>query len=127
MLKLDLHLHSQYSDDGKGSPTDIIKSLKKKGLQGMAITDHNSIEGSLNALKVTPKGFIVVPGVGFDEKGRRIGHGKGVYDNLLKNSNNALHVGLAFEFQIVEKIPTNKWDFPVDKIITEDRVIDCRH
>ena len=71
--------------------------------------------------------FIIVPGVGFDEKGRRIGHGKGVYDNLLKNSNNALHVGLAFEFQIVEKIPTNKWDFPVDKIITEDRVIDCRH
>jgi hypothetical protein len=63
MLKLDLHIHSQYSDDGKGSPTDIIKSLKKKGIHGMAITDHNAIEGSLKALKVAPKDFIVVPGV----------------------------------------------------------------
>jgi len=63
MLKLDLHLHSQYSDDAKGSPTEIIKSLKKKGLHGMAITDHNAIEGSLKALKIAPKDFTVVPGV----------------------------------------------------------------
>ena len=63
MLKLDLHLHSQYSEDGAGSPKEIIKILKKKGLQGMAITDHNNIEGSLNAVKVAPKDFIVIPGV----------------------------------------------------------------
>jgi predicted metal-dependent phosphoesterase TrpH len=61
MLKLDLHIHSQYSEDGIGSPKEIIKNLKKKGLQGMAITDHNSVEGSLKALKVAPKDFIVIP------------------------------------------------------------------
>jgi len=63
MLKLDLHLHSEYSGDGLGSPEEIIKILKKKGLNGMAITDHNNIEGSLKALKVAPKDFIVIPGV----------------------------------------------------------------
>jgi len=63
MLKLDLHVHSQYSSDGSGSPKEIIKILKKKGLHGMAITDHNNIEGSLNSIKVAPKDFIVIPGI----------------------------------------------------------------
>ena len=63
MLKLDLHIHSKYSEDALGSPREIIKILQKKGLHGMAITDHNNIEGSLNALKIKPKEFIVIPGV----------------------------------------------------------------
>jgi hypothetical protein len=63
MIKLDLHLHSQYSEDGNGSPAEIIKSLKKRALQGMSITDHNTLEGSLKAMKIAPKDFIVIPGV----------------------------------------------------------------
>jgi predicted metal-dependent phosphoesterase TrpH len=63
MLKLDLHIHSQYSEDGTGTPKEIINILRKKGLNGMAITDHNSIKGGLNALKIAPKDFIVIPGV----------------------------------------------------------------
>ena len=63
MIKLDLHIHSQYSEDAIGSPEDIIKSLKKKGRQGMAVTDHNTVEGGLKALKVAPKDFIVIPGL----------------------------------------------------------------
>jgi len=70
--------------------------------------------------------LIVVPGVGFDEKGRRIGHGKGYYDILMKKSTTAENIGLAFECQIVEQVPTYKYDLPVDKIITEKRVIDCK-
>ena len=69
--------------------------------------------------------LIIVPGVGFDKGGHRIGHGKGYYDNLLNKSNNALHIGLAFEIQIVKKIPIEQHDIPVDKIITEDRIINC--
>ena len=63
MLKLDLHVHSQYSEDGAGSPKDIIKSLQKRGLHGIAITDHNTVEGGLKALKIAPKNFIVIPGL----------------------------------------------------------------
>jgi len=63
MLKLDLHIHSKYSEDGIGHPEEIIKILKKKGLNGMAITDHNSVKGGLKALKIAPKDFIVISGV----------------------------------------------------------------
>lgn len=68
MIKLDLHLHSEFSEDGIGSPKELIKNLKKRGLQGMSITDHNSIEGSLRALKIAPKDFIVIPGVEISTK-----------------------------------------------------------
>lgn len=61
MLKLDLHLHSCYSDDAIGTPKDIINVLQKRGLHGMALTDHNTIEGSLKALAIAPKDFIVIP------------------------------------------------------------------
>lgn len=70
--------------------------------------------------------LIIVPGVGFDEKGNRLGHGKGYYDKLLQKSN-AIKIGLAFECQIVDRIPTDKNDIPVDMIITEKRIINCKN
>jgi len=63
MLKLDLHIHSKYSEDGLGSPKEIIKSVKKKGLNGIAITDHNTIKGGFEGLKLSTKDFVVIPGV----------------------------------------------------------------
>jgi len=63
MLKIDLHIHSQYSEDATGSPKEIMKLLQKKGLHGMAITEHNSIKGSLEALKLKSKDFVIIPGV----------------------------------------------------------------
>ena len=68
MLKLDLHIHSQYSEDATGSLKNIIKILKKRGLQGMAITDHNTIKGALKSLQIKPKEFIVIPGVEISTK-----------------------------------------------------------
>jgi 5-formyltetrahydrofolate cyclo-ligase len=54
-----------------------------------------------------------------------LGHGKGYFDNLL-NHTKASKIALAFEFQIVENIPTEKHDIPVDKIVTEKRIINCK-
>ncbi len=68
--------------------------------------------------------IVIVPGVAFDEKGKRLGHGKGYYDRLLKDFN-GLSIGLGFEFQIVENVPVGKYDLPVIIIITEKRIIDC--
>ena len=68
--------------------------------------------------------LIIVPGVAFDPKGNRLGHGKGYYDKLL-NKTKTTSVGLCFEFQLVEKIPTESNDKPVDIIITEKRIIKC--
>ncbi len=69
--------------------------------------------------------MIVIPGVAFDEQGYRIGHGKGYYDRLLINSKKAIHIGLAFEFQLIDKIPIEDHDRKIDKIITEKRTISC--
>ena len=69
--------------------------------------------------------LIIVPGVAFDTNGNRLGHGKGYYDRLLKNLN-VIKIGLAFEFQIFEKISVNKHDKAVDIIITEKRIIKCK-
>ncbi len=68
--------------------------------------------------------LIIVPGIAFDLKGDRIGHGKGYYDRLLKNTNAPI-IALAFEFQIIKSIPTDRNDVPVDIIITEKRIIKC--
>lgn len=67
--------------------------------------------------------IILVPGVAFDLEGNRIGHGAGYYDTLLGSSPSASHIGLAFDFQVVDKLPAEKHDVPVDKIITEKQII----
>lgn len=51
-LKFDLHVHSKYSYDSFLSPERILKIAKKKGLDGVAITDHNTIKGGIEALKI---------------------------------------------------------------------------
>jgi predicted metal-dependent phosphoesterase TrpH len=68
MLKLDLHIHSQYSEDSIGTISEIVKVIKKKGLNGMAITDHNTVEGGLLALKFASKDFVVIPGTEISTK-----------------------------------------------------------
>jgi len=68
--------------------------------------------------------LIVVPGVSFDLSGNRIGRGFGYYDNFLRKiSTSTKIIALAFEIQIIEKVPTDKNDIPVHKIITEKRII----
>jgi 5-formyltetrahydrofolate cyclo-ligase len=71
--------------------------------------------------------LFVVPGVAFDDQGNRLGQGAGYYDRLLTGISERIPiVGLAFELQIVERVPTNDHDIRVDWIITEKRLIKCR-
>ncbi|MDD5014444.1 MAG: 5-formyltetrahydrofolate cyclo-ligase [Atribacterota bacterium] len=68
--------------------------------------------------------LIIVPGIAFDLDGNRIGRGFGYYDNYLREiSISTKIIALAFEIQIIEKIPADKNDIPVHKIITEKRII----
>ncbi len=63
-MKLDLHIHSTFSRDGTATPEDIIAFAQKNGLDGIAITDHNAVGGSLRAFDLAAKaGLIVVRGV----------------------------------------------------------------
>lgn len=76
--------------------------------------------------KFNPKklDLIIIPGIAFDLNGHRIGYGYGYYDRFLKKINkNAKKIGLAYDFQIVEKIPEQTHDIPMSIVITEKRVI----
>jgi 5-formyltetrahydrofolate cyclo-ligase len=70
--------------------------------------------------------IIVIPGIAFDERGHRIGFGKGFYDIFLKQvSAESEIVALAFEFQLLnENIPEEQHDVRVKKIVTEKRIVE---
>lgn len=64
--------------------------------------------------------LVMVPGVAFDRRGARMGHGMGYYDKLLEHARaDAPLVALAFECQLFPEIPTQEHDVFMDKIITE--------
>ena len=69
--------------------------------------------------------LIMVPGVGFDPRGARMGHGKGYYDKLLEHARlDTPLIALASECQMFEEIPVAGHDVFMDKVITEDRIYD---
>ncbi|MFB6077320.1 MAG: 5-formyltetrahydrofolate cyclo-ligase [Candidatus Nanohaloarchaea archaeon] len=61
----------------------------------------------------------VVPGVAFDTEGNRIGRGSGHYDRYLPSVDGPA-IGLAYRFQVVDRIDPDPWDVPVDTVVTED-------
>lgn len=72
---------------------------------------------------------VIVPLVGFDRKGGRIGYGKGWYDRffeaLSEKGIRPLRIGLAFGFQAVNSIPSDPWDELLDLVVTEGEIINC--
>lgn len=66
---------------------------------------------------------IVLPGVAFDEKGYRLGYGKGFYDRFLAKRKGCLKVGLAYDFQVLKELPVQQHDLPVDIVLTPTRII----
>ncbi len=69
--------------------------------------------------------LIIVPGVGFDENGNRIGMGKGYYDRYLSKLPQVPRIALAFEEQMLESIPKDQYDESVNIIITDKQVYNC--
>ncbi|GAB6138281.1 5-formyltetrahydrofolate cyclo-ligase [Halanaerobaculum tunisiense] len=67
--------------------------------------------------------LLVVPGSGFDKQGNRLGYGGGYYDRLFAAVGNPPKLAIAFAIQIVAEIKTEAHDISVDKVITEQGVI----
>lgn len=66
--------------------------------------------------------LIIVPGVAFDRQLNRLGRGKGYYDRLL-SSIQAPKVGICFNFQLIEEVPTEPFDKQMDILITEKEIL----
>lgn len=62
--------------------------------------------------------LIVVPGVAFDRKGNRIGRGKGFYDRFLCQHLDVKRIGICFDFQLVDEVPTEANDIRMDEVIS---------
>ena len=60
-LKIDLHVHTCYSYDGLITPRQLITYSKKRGLDGVAVTDHDTIHGALKL--ANRREIVVIPGV----------------------------------------------------------------
>ncbi len=79
----------------------------------------------LEAVEPNDIDLIVMPGSAFDKNKSRIGYGAGYYDKYLKSigKKKATKIALAYDFQIVDNIPSDKHDVPVDYVITNDKDI----
>lgn len=62
--------------------------------------------------------FIIVPGVAFDLKNNRMGRGKAYYDKTLAKID-AFKLGVCFNFQLLDSVPIDIYDIPMDLIISE--------
>ena len=61
--------------------------------------------------------LVIVPGVGFDREGGRIGRGEGYFDRFLVGAKRAYKIGLAFKCQMVERVPCEANDVILDEVI----------
>ena len=65
MLRFDLHVHTDYSPDGHSTVEEILMAAQRKGLDGVAITDHDTTAGAIRALEIADQvapGLLVIPG-----------------------------------------------------------------
>ena len=66
--------------------------------------------------------LVIVPCVAVDAQCGRLGHGKGIYDRLLKDTKTPA-IGVVFDYQVFESVPMEPHDRRLDKVVTERRVI----
>jgi 5-formyltetrahydrofolate cyclo-ligase len=71
---------------------------------------------------------VIVPGLAFDREGNRLGRGMGYYDRFLasKSMIDALKIGVCFSIQLLDSVPFESHDIPVDFICTENETIRCK-
>jgi 5-formyltetrahydrofolate cyclo-ligase len=97
-----------------------------------ACEPHELIRGPLGAGEPPPSAFevplediqaFVIPGVAFSLDGLRLGRGGGYYDVTLKRAPLPPRLGVAFDVQLLPKLPREPHDAPLDAIVTEARTL----
>ncbi len=85
-----------------------------RGRYGIPEPKHGTYKGKPD--------LVIVPGVAFDKKCNRLGRGKGYYDRFLNKLKDVKTIGLAYDKQVVEEIPTTYWDVRLDCVITQTEI-----
>ncbi len=107
----------------KMSQQEIIPSLILS-MENLLQSEHGILE-PIDALPVKHStiDLVIVPGIAFDSFGHRLGFGKGYYDKFLKKATHAVKIGLAFDFQVVDSLPSEAHDVAMDIVVTPTKVI----
>lgn len=94
------------------------------------ITVPKSNQDKLDINNIPDKTLIIIPGLAFDERGNRLGKGKGYYDKFLAELLSISEkekilgiVGYCYDFQIIDKVITEPNDIPVDYIISDKKIV----
>ncbi|NLZ83298.1 MAG: 5-formyltetrahydrofolate cyclo-ligase [Clostridiales bacterium] len=79
----------------------------------------------INKDRVKEKTIMIIPGLAFDNKGNRLGYGKGYYDEFLsmEYAKDFLKIAVAYDFQIIDEVPTDEYDVAVDYIVTPSKIM----
>jgi 5-formyltetrahydrofolate cyclo-ligase len=112
----------------------VPKIMNKTEMLAIPLEDLSELEPDKMGI-LTPKSSLastdpfdiaITPGLGFTEKGDRLGYGRGYYDRWFANNQVTSKIGVAFETQIVDELPLEETDMPLDMLVTEKRIIDLR-
>lgn len=115
---------------------DMLVAMGKKVVLPVVVDDENMVlrtyrgrndlkQGTYNIYEPAGEVFtdygsvdvVVVPGVGFDTNGNRLGRGKGYYDRFLSTIPQAYRIGMCFDFQKVDSVPTDANDVAVNEVL----------
>ncbi|MDR1122714.1 MAG: 5-formyltetrahydrofolate cyclo-ligase [Endomicrobium sp.] len=121
-------------EEKKNVVVPVIKNFRDLFMQAVKIIKPEEVnqlvcgirQPEINSNNVVSKNsidLILIPGIAFDLLGYRLGYGKGYYDRWLEDVSLSKTVGLAYDFQITNKLPIGKHDLPIGTIVTEQRVI----
>ncbi len=97
-----------------------------KSFQDLELSSLEILEPKINCPRINPTqiDFFLVPGIGFDRRGNRLGHGAGFYDRLLAQASpTAYFLGYGYDFQVVDAIPHEAHDIVMHAMATPSQII----
>lgn len=105
--------------------TETMTAVKISEKNSFRLNQYGILESDTGDFFEKKIDIVVLPGLGFDKKGNRIGYGKGYYDKFLNSLNyKPLTVGLCYSQQIIESIDIcNNDDVKLDYIVTDQEII----
>lgn len=98
-----------------------FSDLNKRGSYGILEPGYNASD----IVEPEKLDVVIVPGSVFDTAGNRLGYGGGFYDRFLAQTRQTCKkIGVCYDFQVLENIPHEEHDIPMDIIVTEKRIVE---
>ena len=110
------------------APTNAYEAVQVRDLARELVTGPFGVREPTADCPLAPMNRLdlaLVPGLGFDARGHRLGRGKGQYDHLLAGFT-GMKIGVAFDFQIVTEVPAEPHDIVLDAVVTPTRWVTAK-